>query len=32
VLFVFAIACFYTLALAERLLAPWASQPRGEIR
>ena len=25
-LFVFAIACFYTLALAERLLAPWASQ------
>jgi ABC-type nitrate/sulfonate/bicarbonate transport system permease component len=32
VLFGFAIACFYTLALAERLLAPWAHKPRGEIR
>ncbi len=32
VLFVFAIACFYTLALAERLLAPWAHTPRGENR
>ncbi len=31
VLFVFAIACFYTLALVERRLAPWASQPRGDI-
>jgi ABC-type nitrate/sulfonate/bicarbonate transport system ATPase subunit/ABC-type proline/glycine betaine transport system permease subunit len=30
VLFVFAIACFYTLALAERVLAPWAQKPRGE--
>jgi putative hydroxymethylpyrimidine transport system permease protein len=30
VLFLFAIVCFYTLALAERLLAPWASQPRGD--
>jgi hypothetical protein len=24
VLFAFAIACFYALRLAERLLAPWA--------
>jgi putative hydroxymethylpyrimidine transport system permease protein len=32
VLFAFAIACFYALALAERRLAPWASQPRGEHR
>lgn len=32
VLFVFAIACFYTLALLERRLAPWAHQPRGELR
>jgi ABC-type nitrate/sulfonate/bicarbonate transport system permease component len=32
VLFAFAIACFYTLALAERKLAPWAQKPRGEIR
>jgi hypothetical protein len=31
VLFVFAIACFYTLALAERVLAPWAQKPRGEV-
>ena len=31
VLFLFAIACFYTLALAERVLAPWAQKPRGEI-
>jgi ABC-type nitrate/sulfonate/bicarbonate transport system permease component len=30
VLFVFAIACFYTLALAERRLAPWSTQRRGE--
>src|SRR5207302_9075045 len=30
VLFVFAIACFYTLALAERKLAPWTIRPRGE--
>jgi putative hydroxymethylpyrimidine transport system permease protein len=32
VLFAFAIACFYALALAERRLAPWASRPRGEHR
>lgn len=30
VLFVFAIACFYTLALAERRLAPWAYRSRGD--
>ncbi len=29
-LFVFAIACFYALALAERTLAPWSIQPRGD--
>jgi len=28
-LFAFAIACFYVLALAERRLAPWAHQARG---
>jgi putative hydroxymethylpyrimidine transport system permease protein len=32
VLFVFAVACFYTLALAERRLAPWAHRSRGEVR
>ncbi len=32
VLFVFAIACFYTLALLERRLAPWAHRSRGELR
>ncbi len=32
VLFVFAVACFYTLSLAERKLAPWASRPRGDSR
>jgi putative hydroxymethylpyrimidine transport system permease protein len=32
VLFVFAIACFYTLALAERHLAPWAYRSRGAVR
>jgi NitT/TauT family transport system permease protein/putative hydroxymethylpyrimidine transport system permease protein len=32
VLFVFAIACFYTLTLAERRLAPWAYRSRGDIR
>ena len=32
VLFVFAIACFYTLALLERRLAPWAYRSRGELR
>jgi ABC-type nitrate/sulfonate/bicarbonate transport system permease component len=32
VLFLAAIACFYTLALAERRLAPWAHRPRGENR
>jgi putative hydroxymethylpyrimidine transport system permease protein len=31
VLFVFAIACFYTLSLLERRLAPWANRPRGDI-
>jgi ABC-type nitrate/sulfonate/bicarbonate transport system permease component len=30
VLFVSAIACFYTLALAERRLAPWAHRSRGD--
>jgi len=30
VLFAFAIACFYTLSLIERRLAPWANQSRGE--
>jgi putative hydroxymethylpyrimidine transport system permease protein len=32
ILFLFAIACFYALALAERKLAPWTIQPRGEPR
>ncbi len=32
VLFVFAIACFYALALAERRLAPWANRSRGDTR
>ena len=32
VLFAFAIACFYALALAERRLAPWAVQSRGDTR
>jgi ABC-type nitrate/sulfonate/bicarbonate transport system permease component len=31
VLFVFAIACFYALSLAERKLAPWSTRPRGEL-
>jgi putative hydroxymethylpyrimidine transport system permease protein len=31
-LFALAIACFYALTLAERRLAPWASQSRGDIR
>ncbi len=31
VLFAFAVACFYALALAERRLAPWSIRPRGEI-
>lgn len=26
----FAVACFYALAIAERRLAPWSVQPRGE--
>jgi ABC-type nitrate/sulfonate/bicarbonate transport system permease component len=30
VLFVFAIACFYALSVAERKLAPWSTRPRGE--
>jgi putative hydroxymethylpyrimidine transport system permease protein len=32
VLFLFAITCFYTLALLERRLAPWAHRSRGEVR
>jgi ABC-type nitrate/sulfonate/bicarbonate transport system permease component len=32
VLFVFAIACFYALALAERRLSPWSTQPQGDPR
>jgi ABC-type nitrate/sulfonate/bicarbonate transport system permease component len=32
VLFAFAIACFYALALAERQLAPWANRSRGDTR
>ena len=32
VLFALAIACFYTLALLERRLAPWAHRSRGELR
>jgi hypothetical protein len=32
VLFVFAIACFYALALAERRLAPWRIRPQGDPR
>ncbi len=30
VLIAFAVACFYTLALAERKLAPWRPRPRGD--
>jgi ABC-type nitrate/sulfonate/bicarbonate transport system permease component len=30
VLFLFAIACFYALALAERRLAPWSARPQGD--
>lgn len=30
VLFGFAIACFYGLALAERKCSPWTNQPRGD--
>ena len=30
VLFAFAVACFYALALAERRLAPWRTTTRGE--
>jgi putative hydroxymethylpyrimidine transport system permease protein len=32
VLFVFAVVCFYTLALIERRLAPWAHPHKGERR
>lgn len=32
VLFALAIACFYTLALIERRVAPWAHRSRGETR
>jgi putative hydroxymethylpyrimidine transport system permease protein len=31
-LFAFAIACFHTLTIAERRIAPWSIQPRGEPR
>jgi putative hydroxymethylpyrimidine transport system permease protein len=31
ILIAFAVACFYTLALAERKLAPWRPGPRGDI-
>jgi len=30
ILFVFALACFYALAVAERRLAPWSIRPRGD--
>jgi NitT/TauT family transport system permease protein/putative hydroxymethylpyrimidine transport system permease protein len=30
ILIAFALACFYTLALAERKLAPWRPRPRGD--
>jgi putative hydroxymethylpyrimidine transport system permease protein len=30
ILIAFAVACFYTLALAERKLAPWRPRPRGD--
>jgi ABC-type nitrate/sulfonate/bicarbonate transport system permease component len=30
VLFLFAVACFYALALAERRLAPWSVRPQGD--
>jgi putative hydroxymethylpyrimidine transport system permease protein len=30
VLFTFAIACFYTLGVAERTLTPWSTRQRGE--
>jgi ABC-type nitrate/sulfonate/bicarbonate transport system permease component len=30
ILFVFAVSCFYALALAERRLAPWRTRPLGE--
>jgi ABC-type nitrate/sulfonate/bicarbonate transport system permease component len=32
VLFVFAVTCFYALALAERQLVPWSVRSRGETR
>ena len=32
VLFAFAVACFYALALVERRLTPWAHRSRGAIR
>jgi putative hydroxymethylpyrimidine transport system permease protein len=32
VLFVFAVTCFYALALAERRLVPWSVRSRGETR
>jgi putative hydroxymethylpyrimidine transport system permease protein len=32
VLFAFAVTCFYALALAERRLSPWRTQPRGDTR
>jgi putative hydroxymethylpyrimidine transport system permease protein len=30
ILVAFALACFYALALAQRVLAPWSTQPTGE--
>jgi putative hydroxymethylpyrimidine transport system permease protein len=32
VLFVFAVSCFYALALAERRLVPWSVRSQGETR
>jgi putative hydroxymethylpyrimidine transport system permease protein len=32
ILVAFALACFYALAFAQRLLAPWSTQPTGETR
>ena len=29
-LVVFALTCFYALSIAERRLAPWSFQPRGD--
>jgi putative hydroxymethylpyrimidine transport system permease protein len=32
ILFAFALACFYALAVAERKLTPWSTRPRGDHR